>query len=286
MNYSPFASIIIPTYDDRDRLRLCLSALMIQTIPPDQFEVIVIDNGSTEDIEGLANEFQGRVVYLNELKKGSYAARNKGLSVAKGAIIGFTDSDCIPDIHWIENGIKALSNSDAGIIGGEINLFALDPAKPNSAELYDQLFGFNQSDKIKKRHYTVTANLFTYRKIFELNGNFDETLMSGGDSEWCRRAYQKGVKIQFDPATLIAHPARSSVQELKQKAVRLTGGAKKAGKGFASLVIIKTLEQLFLILISKLTLMQKTRVIYIVLNIQICVALEFIKLVFGAEAKR
>jgi len=98
---TPFISAIIPVYNDSIRLRTCLQALEEQTYPKGAYEVIVVDNGSDESIEPIVAEFnQAKASY--EPHPQSYAARNKGLSLARGGVIAFTDSDCIPAPDWIE----------------------------------------------------------------------------------------------------------------------------------------------------------------------------------------
>lgn len=91
----PFVSVVIPVFNDAERLEMCLRALEDQTYPADRYEVILVDNGSDASMEGLAAGFAGtRVAY--EDRPGSYAARNKGVSLARGEVVAFTDSDCVP----------------------------------------------------------------------------------------------------------------------------------------------------------------------------------------------
>ena len=79
---------------------------------------------------------------LSESRPGSYAARNKALSIAKGNIIAFTDSDCIPDKDWLKNGVDALKSNNVSRIGGAVEVFAGE--SPNIAEVYDLIFAFPQ----------------------------------------------------------------------------------------------------------------------------------------------
>ncbi len=102
MSKSPcFTSIIIPVYNDVTSLTKCLEAIDLQSYSKELFEVIVVDNRSEEDIKFIVSQFSW-AKYAFESKPGSYAARNKGLTVAKGRLPGFTDADCIPAPDWIE----------------------------------------------------------------------------------------------------------------------------------------------------------------------------------------
>lgn len=90
----PYASVIIPTYRDVERLQKCISALKRQE-KFTNFEVIIVNNDST-DLKIAVPDNRFRVIA--EKKSGSYAARNAGIKAAKGKVFSFTDSDCIPSV--------------------------------------------------------------------------------------------------------------------------------------------------------------------------------------------
>lgn len=182
-NHQPFVSVIIPVYNDAERLEKCLAALENQTCPQDLYEVIVVDNASDESITRVVDKYQ-QTSATYEPEQGSYAARNKGITIAKGEIIAFTDSDCIPAPDWIENGVMALKNNpDCGIIGGRIKLFFRDPNRLTAVELYEDLTAFPQKRHIEINNFTPTANLFTHKVFFDKVGKFNYKLKSNGDRE-------------------------------------------------------------------------------------------------------
>src|SRR4051794_296822 len=90
----PFVSIIIPVYNDGERLRTCLTALSKQTYPAERFEVLVIDNGSKVSPGPIVADFPFAKLSI-ETRPGSYCARNNGLALAKGEMFAFTDADCV-----------------------------------------------------------------------------------------------------------------------------------------------------------------------------------------------
>lgn len=223
----PLVSVIIPVYNDPEHLRLCLQALAQQTYPQDRFEVIVVDNGSdaAADIKGTIRQFANAIA-LDEEKPGSYAARNKGLTVAKGDAIAFTDADCIPAPDWIARGIAHLQQvANCGFVGGEIEIFWRDRDRPSTVELYESILAFRQQDCIEKHHYSVTANLFTWKKVVEAVGVFDSQLKSNGDIEWGNRVYAMGYQQVYAEDVRVAHPALHSFQQLRSKVIRYAGGA-------------------------------------------------------------
>ena len=219
-----FVSVIIPVFNDSRRLRICLEALEKQTYPKGFYEIIIVDNGSAESLEPLVREFKN-AVFIREDRPGSYTARNKGISVSRGVVIAFTDSDCIPALDWIEKGIKNLaSTANCGLVGGRIELFLKNPDKPTAAELYESIFAFSQKDYIEKTRFGATANVFTFREVIEKAGLFNENLKSSGDLEWGRRVFSKGYKQIYADDVCVLHPARHSLHQLYRQIRRITGG--------------------------------------------------------------
>lgn len=221
----PFVSVVIPVFNDSKRLQCCLSALSKQTYPQDSFEVIVVDNNSEENIFQVVDGFPPfRVVH--EPKIGSYAARNKGIYSSKGEVIAFTDSDCIPDPAWIENGVKALTAEPGiGQVVGKVSLVYQQPHRPNSIELYDELLmGFPQNQFVEEQHYGATANVFTFRLVIDKVGAFNDNLKSIGDFEWGNRIFSAGYNQVYSAETQVSHPARSKFSQIYKKTIRIAGG--------------------------------------------------------------
>ena len=178
-----FVSVIIPVYNDSARLRLCLEALSKQTYSQALYEIIVVDNASEEDIQSIVGQFS-LAKYACERQAGSYIARNQGLTVARGDVLAFTDSDCIPAIDWIEKGVdQLLSHPDCGLVAGKINMFFQNVDRPTAVELYEKIvLNFFQEKKIRDHQFGMTANIFTRRAVIDDVGGFDGTLKSGGRS--------------------------------------------------------------------------------------------------------
>lgn len=226
-----YVSVIIPTYRDWRRLSLCLDALAKQTYPKEMFEVIVINNDPDDKApEDFLLPENCKVIV--EEKPGSYAARNTGLRMAKGEIIGFTDSDCIPDKDWIKNAITYLkNNASCSRIGGNILVF-YKSLKPSLIEQYNNVYSFPQKWHVNKDGTCVTANLFTYKYLFDEVGYFNENLLSQGDSQWARLAGKAGYELHYVEDVLVRHPARN-FSELVKKEKRLGGaeGTRSPYKG-------------------------------------------------------
>jgi glycosyltransferase involved in cell wall biosynthesis len=225
-HFHPFVSVIIPVYNDAERLKLCLEALENQTYTKTGYEVIVVDNASDEaaDIKGVVAQF-GQAIAAYENTPGSYAARNKGISLAKGEVIAFTDADCIPASDWIEKGVEHLLDvPNCGLVAGKIEIFFKDPTRLTTVELYESLMALPQQEFLEKHQYGATANVFTWRKVIKDVGAFDPSLKSSGDVEWGQRVHSYGYQQVYAEDTCVAHPARYSFKELYKRTLRHIGG--------------------------------------------------------------
>ncbi|MEM7771129.1 MAG: glycosyltransferase family A protein [Cyanobacteria bacterium P01_E01_bin.6] len=221
----PNISVIIPVFNDAAHLRLCLDALENQSYDKEHYEVVVVDNGSTEDIQSVVNDYpQAR--YCLELSPGSYAARNTGIETTTGDLVAFTDADCIPSPDWLAQGVQAfLTTENCGLIAGHIDLFFLDATRPTPVELYDAIkIGFPQQQFIEESHYGATANVFTSRNVLRQVGLFNASLKSSGDREWGQRVFTAGYTVAYGQHACVAHPARHTWKQLRKKVVRIIGG--------------------------------------------------------------
>ncbi|MEA5450988.1 glycosyltransferase family 2 protein [Leptolyngbya sp. CCNP1308] len=223
---APFVSVIIPVFNDGDRLQLCLAALAEQTYARSRFEIIVVDNGSDDLdlIKAMVADYDNAALAVEPIP-GSYAARNRGLEVAKGEAIAFTDADCIPDSDWLERGVARLCQEpNCGQVVGRINLFFADPQRPTAVELYESLTAFPQERLLREQHGGATANVLTWRRVIDRVGPFDLRLKSNGDLEWGRRVFEAGFQQVYADEVQVGHPARRSLGELHKRTVRLAGG--------------------------------------------------------------
>jgi glycosyltransferase involved in cell wall biosynthesis len=219
-----FVSVIIPCLNDYYRLKKCLGMLEKQTYPADAYEVIVVDNGASfKPYPGLSEFPHTKVIH--EPHGGSYAARNRGIKRAKGEVFAFTDADCIPSSNWLENGVgKLLEKDNCGLVGGSIQVFFENDSHPTLAERFDKLTAFQQKQNIEKSHFSVTANLFTTKRVIEQVGMFNPNLKSGGDVEWGNRVHHNGLKLIHAENAVIYHPARKTFSLIFRKNRRVSQG--------------------------------------------------------------
>lgn len=215
-------SVVVPVYQHWNMVDKLLEGLASQTLPLDQWELLMVDNGS--DYVPDAADLPSFVNLLHCPKAGSYAARNAALSHARGELLVFTDADCRPCADWLEHLWLAHINGNCrSLIAGGIEVARLDAGRHTLIELYDMALGLSQANYVKGG-YAVTANLAIPRTVFSAIGNFDDSRFSGGDKEFCLRAKSQGFSLQYQPNALVQHPARQHWSELVAKAKRIKGG--------------------------------------------------------------
>ncbi len=223
-----FVSVIIPTYNDWARLAICVKALSEQTYPKEKFEVIIVNNNAADQTPA-GFSLPANFTIITEAKPGSYAARNAALKIVNGDVLAFTDSDCIPDKKWIENAVAYFSqHEDCSRIAGSIAIFPNGP-KATTTDHYNTIFEFPQVS-YAAAGTGVTANLFTYKKVFDAVGPFDDKLFSLGDLEWGKLAHKAGFKIHYVANVIVKHPSRT-LSDLITKVKRIGGGQAKFEQG-------------------------------------------------------
>jgi GT2 family glycosyltransferase len=224
-------SVIVPHLDDYDNLDACLTLLAEQSFPHGRTEIIVADNGSSRGLESVLRIVgtRGRVVEVAE--RGAGPARNAGVRASRGDALAFIDSDCRPDRRWLEEGLAELQSTD--FVGGRVDVQVEDPRRMTAAEAFESVFAFQNERYVKDLSFTVTASMFVWRSVFDAVGGFENGVPE--DLDWCRRARVKDYRIGFASGSIVQHPARRTMPELKRKSRRLTlewcEAARRDGKG-------------------------------------------------------
>ena len=151
----PRVSVVVPVRDRRDLLGVLLDALDAQTFR--DFEVVVVDDGSTDGSGDLA-EARGAMV-VRRAGGGAVAARAAGVAVARGTILAFTDSDCVPAPTWLEAGVRAIDGG-ADVVQGH--------TRPTRKRGILERSLFVDDDGLYE-----TCNVFYRRSAFDAAGGFD-----------------------------------------------------------------------------------------------------------------
>ncbi|MFG6139548.1 glycosyltransferase family 2 protein [Halomonas sp. B23F22_10] len=223
-------TVIVPIYQQWDLVHELFNALLEQDFPKEEWELLLVDNGSKNVPE--ISSLPGFVKLLKCDKSGSYAARNAAIKRAKGELLVFTDSDCVPSCCWLSLLWAAYQNGGHDkLLAGGVKVSKFGSGKPNIIELYDKAMGLPQARYVS-RGYAVTANLSLSLSMMKYFGGFDEERFSGGDAELCQRATKENYELIYLPEAFVEHPARSSFKEIARKLKRVKGGQICAG-GFS-----------------------------------------------------
>ncbi|OQX51231.1 hypothetical protein B5M47_01600 [candidate division CPR3 bacterium 4484_211] len=221
----PFISVIMPVYNDQEKVQGALDSLLALDYPKEKYEIVIVDNNSTDNSYNVIQEFaknHKRIKLLVEDKiQSSYAARNKGIKAARGKVLAFIDSDEQACAEWLRKGMACMTQSNADLIGGRVVI----PKEENEAiyAKYDRLVSFNQK-KYVRDGWSGAGNLFVHKKVFADIGLFNSRLISGGDYEFSKRAVSAGYKLVYCKDAITYHPPRKTFQQHKNKALRLGKG--------------------------------------------------------------
>ena len=215
----PLYAVIIPHKDDTVRLEKCLHSLVVKTCSPDKLaatEVLVVDNGSDADLSPLMDQFP-MVRFTSETRPGAAMARNRGVRETTADRIFFLDCDCVPRPDWLETAAQHIEGEE--IVGGRIETFDETSGPRTGAQAFEAVFAFHQKTYIEQKKFSVTANLLTWRPVFEKVGDFRPGVSE--DLDWCVRAGEKGFRLVYCDALTVAHPTRSDWAALCRKWRRL-----------------------------------------------------------------
>jgi GT2 family glycosyltransferase len=209
----PTVTVIVPHYNDLERLDMCLAALGAQTYPAGLVRVIVADNNSPQGIEAVRKAAGGRAEVVLVEERGAGPARNGAVALATSELLAFTDSDCLPEAQWLEAGIGALARYD--FVGGHVSVLVDDEDRMTPTEAFERVFAFDFKTYIERKGFTGSGNLFCPRSLFETVGGFWVGISE--DYEWSKRAQSHGFRLGYEPRAVVGHPARRDWDELTRK---------------------------------------------------------------------
>lgn len=214
-------SIIIPVYNDPEGLGVTVDSLLNQTAT--DYEVVIADNGSTDETAAVGREFAqlDRVRHVVEEEvQSSYAARNAGIEVARGDILGFVDADMWVETDYVESITDKMTADDRDYMGCNVELVTDD----GTIGRYRSTTGFDVEKYVREKRFAPTCCVVTRKRVFDAVGLFDSRLRSNGDLEFGRRVHEAGFDLVFEPDITLYHPARSTVGELIAQSTRIGRG--------------------------------------------------------------
>lgn len=208
-------SVIIPVYNGAQTLPACLRALKKQTVSPEAFEIIVVDDGSTDGSALVAQQPGVRVIRQNNA--GAAAARNHGARVAQGELLLFTDADCVPAPDWVAQ--LSAPFADATVAG------AKGVYQTAQTELTPRFVQMEYESKYERMADAETIDFVdTYsaayrREVFWAVGGFDVTFPGASveDQEFSFRVAEAGHRLVFAPQAMVLHTHDRSAPEYARR---------------------------------------------------------------------
>jgi glycosyltransferase involved in cell wall biosynthesis len=194
-------SVIIPARNEEEMIGKCLTSLVESNYPIDAFEVILVDNGSTDRTLEVAQTFSGmlKLTILQQRGVNISALRNLGASVAKGEVLAFLDADCSVPADWLENAVLHLSSGFSGVIGGNIDI------PEDSRWVARSWYKVGYAPKDGEVTYVPSGNMLMRRSTFSRIGGFNESIATSEDCELCFRARGAGFNVRAIGEMAVIH---------------------------------------------------------------------------------
>lgn len=212
-------SVIVPTYNSRGTIASCLEALLHQSMPPSEYEIIVVDDGSTDGTEEIVKKYD--VKYLSQPHRGPAAARNLGVAHAAGDIVLFTDADCVPAADWIKK--MSLPFEDDEIVGVK---GAYQTRQRELMARFVQLEYEDKYERMRKNRWIDFIDTYSagYRRdVLLANDGFDTGFPGASveDQELSFRLAKRGYKMVFQPEAIVYHRHATDLTSYVRKKFRI-----------------------------------------------------------------
>ncbi len=221
-NSNLLLSVIICTYNRSELLSQALESLVCQTLEKKNYEIIVVNNGSTDNTSDVVWSFQRRyknhiINLVKEKRLGLGIARNTGLLSAKGKFVTFLDDDAKADLNWLESALKIFGSikPDPLVIGGPIIPFYSGQKPKWFSDLYEADFKGNKSRYLHKGESFSGSNMFVCRSTLLRFGGFEEAvgmkgkiLSVGEETGFFERVWEKeesGEIFYYSPSLRVYH---------------------------------------------------------------------------------
>ncbi|GAB0147530.1 hypothetical protein McPS_02700 [Marichromatium sp. PS1] len=200
---APRVSVVVPAYQAEATLGRCLDALLAQHTAADDYEVILVDDGSRDRTAEIARRYPLR--YVHQANAGPAAARNHGARLARGELLLFTDSDCVPAPDWIERMRAPFADPEVMAVKG-----AYRSDQPQLVARFVQLEFEQRFARLRRRARIDMVDTYSagYRRaVFVALGGFDPRFPKADneDTELSYRMAARGMRMVFAPDAVVSH---------------------------------------------------------------------------------
>jgi glycosyltransferase involved in cell wall biosynthesis len=193
-------SVVIPAFNEAGHIEKAIKALKSQTAPRKDFEIIVVDNNSTDDTSRLA-EAAGADKVVLETEPGTNIARQRGVIESSGEIVAFLDADCIPPPDWLEQIGTFLANKDIKAVSGPCDMGFTGMYR--MIEILYTRYIFSNLDRMlhfvfrRKAGVIMGGNFAAPRETIDAIGGLPRFKFHGDDSAVAMLISRKVGKVMF-----------------------------------------------------------------------------------------
>jgi GT2 family glycosyltransferase len=206
MSSEPRVSVVIPAYNSEATITATLDALERQTFR--DFETIVVDSSPGDATARLmADRFPDVTFHHSSERLLPHAARNRGVELAQGELLVFTDPDCVARADWLAH-LVAVHDEGHPVVGGAIEV---DGGWIEQGIHLSKFSAWTGGGPPGPRNDLATANVLWTRSLMERVGPFATDEWSG-DTEISWRARAEGIELRFEPKALVSHTHESSLR--------------------------------------------------------------------------
>ncbi|HEY9405251.1 MAG TPA: glycosyltransferase [Pyrinomonadaceae bacterium] len=205
----PRVSVVIPVYNGRATIAGTIEHLFRQSLAP--HEIIVVDDGSTDDTVEVLQRFGDRLKILRQPNGGPSSARNHGIREATGEFVALTDSDCLPEPNWLRNLAGGFDSPRVAGVGGIVKGVGENLISVYVDEIHLLDPGTNAEGEVQ---YLVTANACFRRDALIAAGLFDERFRKPGaeDTELGRKLHDLGYELKAVPDAVVLHHHKQTLK--------------------------------------------------------------------------
>ena len=216
----PCVSVVIPVKDRAEELQRCLASLARLNYPPENIQVIVVDDGSKDLSATVAQRSGAIVVPSGGTGRGPAAARNVGARAATGDILAFIDSDCTASPEWLMELMPVFNDPKAAAVGGMVDgMCTASPIDRYEAVMSSLSLGSRErkGNRGNDTFYLPSCNLLVRRPAFLGVGGFDDTMHVGEDVDLTWRLRDTGWTIVYLPEGRVLHEHRSTFRSFMSR---------------------------------------------------------------------
>lgn len=225
---SPYddVSVVVVCYNEEANIGECLDSLVGQDYSSGTYEIVVVDNGSTDATADIVKEFQNRYPFIRiivEPRRGMAIVRNAGVRASRFPLIAYLDADCVATPHWLRSLVTVYQNGKKN----DVNVVAVG----GQSLIPEESGSFQEALKIALNCYIGSAgrvtgkchpheryvkdlpslNIIYERSLFDAIGYYNESILEAGeDADFSYRIIKRGMKLLYSPAPVVYHKYRTS----------------------------------------------------------------------------